>query len=239
MTNKCKGLINDAIGQISTLYNQGYRNPDFQRWEAKVRMVLRTCFKSQAHLDQFEKISFTRWKTGIHGNLVEDIAGFNIALDNGKAILEAAILELVITENDEPEITKETAYPLEILHPLIQGVSEGLFKDGHNAPAIFESAKALEVHVKKKVGSNASGDDLMNLVFNADNPIIRINELVTDTDKSEQRGLMYLMKGVVAFIRNPKGHEVVFQEDKDRTFEYLCLLSVLAKVIDDGKVVPR
>jgi hypothetical protein len=41
--------------------------------------------------------------------------------------------------------------------------------------------------------------------------------------------------GVTQGIRNPKGHELVAQDDPQRALEYLALVSVLFRRLDDAR----
>jgi len=80
------------------------------------------------------------------------------------------------------------------LHPLIRGVAERLFADGHYAQAVFEAFKALDAFIREKTGLRATGYSLMKHAFGGDRPILRLNELANRSDKNEQRGYMLLFE---------------------------------------------
>ena len=67
--------------------------------------------------------------------------------------------------------------------------------------------------------------------FENQKPIIKFNELNTDEEKDEQRGIMNLFKGVVD-IRNRKAHENITLDDPLRTLEYMALSSLLMRLLD-------
>jgi len=122
------------------------------------------------------------------------------------------------------------------LHPLIVEHSETLFKSSHYAQAILEAFKAVNNYVKQKSRKiECDGKDLMAKVFNKDRPILKLNDLVTTSDKDEQEGFMFLFMGAMEGIRNPKAHETVVQKDPYRTLEYLAFASLLAKRADESK----
>ena len=131
------------------------------------------------------------------------------------------------------------------LHPIIRKASEGLFKDGHYAQAIFDACKALINYVKRKSGEKAiDGTDLMGKVFSIDcdkrtheitkKPILQLNKLRSREDIDEQRGFMYLFTGSVLGIRDPKAHAEIEQENPFKTLEYLEFLSLLAKRTEEA-----
>lgn len=126
-------------------------------------------------------------------------------------------------------------------HPRIKAVSLKLLNDGSYKEAIQMALVEVIDRVKKVAGNPRvnnkalDGDDLMNRVFGCDGgnqPIIKLNSLSDDFDKDEQRGFMYLFKGIVG-IRNKKAHLNFIQNDYLKTIDYLALASLLMRVLDD------
>jgi uncharacterized protein (TIGR02391 family) len=122
------------------------------------------------------------------------------------------------------------------LHPKVVKVSESLFKTGNYAQAIFEAFKAVNNFVKEKSGLSLDGKSLMSKVFNEDAPIIKLNELLTQSDKDEQEGFKFLFMGAMVGIRNPKAHDFIEMKDPYKTLEYLAFASLLLKKISFWKV---
>lgn len=123
------------------------------------------------------------------------------------------------------------------LHPIVKENSLNLFRNGHYAQAIFESVKALNNYVKDKAGiTDKDLSDAMAKAFNEKDPIIKLNMLKTQSDIDEQRGFKFLFMGAMIGIRNPKAHENIKQEDKNRTLEYLAFLSLLFRRAEEGKM---
>jgi uncharacterized protein (TIGR02391 family) len=59
--------------------------------------------------------------------------------------------------------------------------------------------------------------------------------LQTNEDKDEQKGMMFLFKGIVG-IRNKKTHTNVILNDPVRATEYLSLSSLLMRLLDQFAV---
>ncbi len=135
------------------------------------------------------------------------------------------------------------------LHPEIIEASRKLFKDGHYRDAIYRSFVALNQLVKDKSGLSPNelrgmkDSQLMARVFDINNPIIKLNNLITDTEISEQEGFKFLFMGATIGIRNPKAHENIIQNDPHRTLEYLSFASLLFHTISfwevDTKNTPK
>lgn len=147
--------------------------------------------------------------------------------------------EQVTSQLGEPRVTSKKwlnlpSLSFQILHPIIKEVSKRLFSDGHYAQAILEAYKAIVNEVKKISGiRNLDGKPLMEKVFSINNPVIKFNDLQSQSDKDEQVGLMLLFSGAVLGIRNPKAHDNIVQKDKIRTLEYLFFASLLLKRLDE------
>ncbi len=130
------------------------------------------------------------------------------------------------------------------LHPHIKRVALKQLHDGNYKEAIqnafvevVDQVKIKTSHPKSANGRDLDGDDLMNHVFGCDNqnPIIKFNTLQTSLDKAEQRGFMNLFKGIVG-IRDRKAHLNFIQSDVAKTIEYLCLASLLLRLLDENSI---
>jgi len=115
------------------------------------------------------------------------------------------------------------------IHPEIEQASSQLFRDGHYAESVAAACKVLDQLVKdlSKI-TNLSGNKLMEKAFGSEKPILKFNDLETPTDKSEQQGMMFLYKGAMLAIRNPRAHEII-EDDPATALEYIGFLSFLAK----------
>ncbi len=124
------------------------------------------------------------------------------------------------------------------IHPRIRKASQKLFLDGHYPSAILEAFKQVEIMVKEKAAIKGNfGTALMQEVFSANNPILRVNGNTTDSDEAEQKGFMMLFSGAVLGIRDPKAHSVVAQNDPIATMQYLGFASILCRMVDNATKV--
>lgn len=118
------------------------------------------------------------------------------------------------------------------LHPEIRKSSSELFKNKHYLQATSEAFKKVNNMVKKKSGLHSEdGKSLMLNVFSPKKPILKLNQLISDSDKNEQEGFMHIFAGSIQGIRNPRAHDEL-KQNPWITIEYLCLASLLAKTID-------
>jgi uncharacterized protein (TIGR02391 family) len=123
------------------------------------------------------------------------------------------------------------------LHSEIERVSGGLYRDGHFKQAALEAYIRVIDEVKTKSALGIDGDPLMNRAFGCEKqtPVIQFNSLQSDAERDEQRGIMYLFKGIIA-LRNSKAHSNTLFNDPSRAHEYLALASLLLRLLEIATV---
>lgn len=119
------------------------------------------------------------------------------------------------------------------LHPEIECVSGALYRDGHYKQAALEAYICVIAEVKNRSGLLLDGDPLMNQAFGCENrrPVLQFNDLSTEAARDEQKGLLFLYKGVVG-LRNTKAHSNAAFDSPERGFEYLALASLLLRLLE-------
>jgi uncharacterized protein (TIGR02391 family) len=105
--------------------------------------------------------------------------------------------------------------------------------------AVFEAAKGVAQRIRDLSGVQADGAALVDRVFSVESPFLAMNSLQNPTEKSEHIGFAMLLKGCFAAVRNPLAHEPrILWEGEDDAADYLSLLSLLHKKLDECFVVP-
>ena len=100
--------------------------------------------------------------------------------------------------------------------------------------AVFEAAKGLAQRIRDMSGVYVDGAALVDTVFAIDHPILAINTLRTETERSEHKGFAALLKGCFAAVRNPLAHEPkILWDGVDDAADYLTLISLLHRKLDD------
>lgn len=100
--------------------------------------------------------------------------------------------------------------------------------------AVFEAAKGVAQRIRNMSNVQADGAALVDLVFAIERPLLAINSLQTETEKSEHKGFASLLKGCFAAVRNPLAHEPkILWDGEDDAADYLSLISLLHRKLDD------
>jgi len=100
--------------------------------------------------------------------------------------------------------------------------------------AVFEASKGLAQRIRELSGVEKDGAALVDKVFSIESPMLAINSLQTETEKSEHKGYAALLKGCFAAVRNPLAHEPkILWSGEDDAADYLSLISLLHRKLDD------
>lgn len=229
-------LFKEQINKIKELEHPPAYHPDYDIWENTTKKVLKILF-DESYIKMFDNIFQDRFAMNAehHYKLFLDV------LNRKKQLLEGFVKEYERLKTQDISRISSTQlknvndiFDSLQIHPRIKSVCEELFKDGHYSQAIFEAFKAVNNFVKEKSGClDLDGQKLMNTVFDENNPIIKINELKTSSDKDEQQGFRFIFMGSMTGIRNPKAHENIQQKDLIETLKYLALASLLVEKVDE------
>lgn len=93
------------------------------------------------------------------------------------------------------------------VHPEVLKFCKTELVENNYFHAVFEAVKSVADKIRSLSGETSDGSPLVDAVFSINNPILIINDLRTDTEKSEQKGFANLLKGFFGMFRNTLAHE--------------------------------
>lgn len=137
--------------------------------------------------------------------------------------------------DDAPELSAAK------LHSWIWDGASSLWRSGHYREAVEGAIRKLNAETQNKLGRrDVSETDLFNQAFSEQAPaagkprLYRMKNDGSSTFKSVQRGARMFAEGVFAGIRNPLAHEADQEMSEQQALEYLAVLSVLARWVDES-----
>ena len=225
-------LLRQQLDRIDEVQQMRHDDPAIRKWELTTTNILHGAFGKP----DGEMHENTREFAYCHGGPIyvgmtpHEVQRNHVELtQNRKAVLESLIEQLEILAPPAAQ-TESSQYKF---HPEIERVSGQLFRDGHYKQAAFEAYIRVIDEVKARSGLPFDGDSLMNHAFGCDNrtPVIQFNSLQTEPEKDEQKGFMFIFKGIVG-LRNSKAHSNRLFNDPSRAHEYLALASVLMRILE-------
>ena len=100
--------------------------------------------------------------------------------------------------------------------------------------AVLEATKSVADKLRSKTGLTDDGATLVDKALTGDPPMLAINPLSTESQKSEQRGFVNLLKGTFGMFRNPTAHEarILWAMSKEDAEDLLSLASLIHRRLD-------
>jgi uncharacterized protein (TIGR02391 family) len=150
-------------------------------------------------------------------------------------VLQSLIGQIDIEIGFEEPATPQTPF-WDDIHPSITRVAKERYEAGQFADCVEAALKQINCtvkeHVRKKTGEELDGAKLMLRAFSANNPLIHLDDLSTDSGRDTQQGYMQIYAGSMIGIRNPKAHANLVINDV-RARHLLYLASLLAYRFDE------
>jgi uncharacterized protein (TIGR02391 family) len=120
------------------------------------------------------------------------------------------------------------------LHPEVSKYCKAELLQDNYFHAVFEAAKGLAQRIRDMSGVTLDGAALVDKVFAIDWPLLALNSLQSETEKSEHNGFAQLLKGCFGAARNPLAHEPkILWKGEDDAADYLSLISLLHRKLDE------
>jgi uncharacterized protein (TIGR02391 family) len=219
--------------------NRGVSDSDYEWLLTKARAVL----EPEAQEVQFKCNSFLRGLSLSFAPFWQN-AGIQARARNARIFQKIEILKLKMAEGKmakpAPPIHREASETFSsiwsLLHPSVVKTARTRFESGHYADAAEAVFKEINDIVRKMVkdqtGEEYDGSDLMNRAFSLKNPVIKLDDLGTETGRNIQVGYMQMLSGSMTGIRNPKAHSNI-KIEPGRSIHFLFVASLLLSKIDE------
>ncbi len=104
---------------------------------------------------------------------------------------------------------------------------------------MFEATKGLAERVRAMTHLDRDGHRLVDEALLGSTPMVALNALRDDTERSEQLGIANLLKGVFSASRNPPAHEprVQWHISEADALDLLSTLSLIHRRLDAAVVL--
>ena len=107
--------------------------------------------------------------------------------------------------------------------------------------AVLEATKSIANKLRSKTGLTDDGAPLVDGALSGAPPMLAINSLSTESERSEQRGFANLIKGTFGMFRNTTGTEarVLWTMTKADAEDLMSLASLIHRRLDKARITPR
>ncbi|MCK8780812.1 TIGR02391 family protein [Rhizobium sp. NTR19] len=127
------------------------------------------------------------------------------------------------------------------IHPdVLRFCREELLADNY-FHAVLEAVKSVAEKIRERTGLADDGAALVDRVFGGSPPMLAINSLLTESERSEQKGFANLLKGTFGMFRNTTAHaaKVNWSMSKDDAEDLFSLVSLIHRRIDAASMPSR
>lgn len=107
--------------------------------------------------------------------------------------------------------------------------------------AVLEAVKSVADKLRTRTGLTDDGAPLVDRALAGDMPMLAINPLRTDSERSEQKGFANLLRGIFGMFRNTTAHEarINWPIAKKDAEDLLSVLSLVHRRLDKTHMPPR
>lgn len=109
----------------------------------------------------------------------------------------------------------------------------GRCKDKDYQDVVTNAFAVLEDRIRAKIGIDPSysGKKLMDYAFAANTGKLTLGETA-----SEREALYFVFRGALGFFRNPPSHRLTEDESNIESFEIICMVDLLLRIVDKAKL---
>ena len=107
--------------------------------------------------------------------------------------------------------------------------------------AVLEAVKSIADKIRTRTGLTDDGNTLIDRALGGELPMLAINPLKTESEKSEQKGFANLLRGTFGMFRNTTAHEarIHWPIGKEDAEDLLSLVSLIHRRLDAAHMPPR
>lgn len=163
-----------------------------------------------------------------------------LAIDSAGTIM---VVEEARTLSDAQRRAKELRADLASrgVHPdVLKFCREELLADNY-FHAVMEAVKSVSDKIRNRTGLTDDGSILVDRALAGTPPMLAINPLKTESEKSEQKGFANLLRGTFGMFRNTTAHEarMNWPMAKADAEDLLSLVSLIHRRLDGAYMPPR
>ncbi len=125
------------------------------------------------------------------------------------------------------------------VHSQVLRYCKSEFLQENHFHAVFEAVKGIADRIREMTLLTEDGGELIDKVFNVDKPYLALSTLRTETEKSEQRGFINLLKGTFGVFRNVPAHaaKIKWPIHEEEALDLMTLVSLIHKKLDKAALV--
>jgi uncharacterized protein (TIGR02391 family) len=176
----------------------------------------------------------------MRANLNVALAFAGLAVDASGTLIGVEVVNTLNDAERRANALKANLIKREVHSDVLEFCKSELLADNY-FHAVLEATKSIADKIRQRTGLSEDGAALIDRALCGDIPMLAINPLQTESQKSEQKGFANLLKGVFGMFRNPTAHEarIRWEMSIDDAEDLLSLVSLIHRRIDTSHMPPR
>ncbi len=244
--NTSSGLTGSQIGQYLIEARISDIDPQNTKWRRLYNALLNTQNTSQCsnsilnfikHVMNFsryvndEELFLTR-RNDL--NKILSIEGYSITKKGG--LSKVAIAETISEARNRADTFKVKLEQRNVHRKIFEYCNAELLAENY-FHSVQEAAKSIFDRLRDITGIQGDGGKLVDAVLSGDQPLCTINQYITESEQSEQRGFSNLLKGLYGMFRNPTAHssKIKWEMTEEDALDIMAVISYSHKRLDNLK----
>jgi uncharacterized protein (TIGR02391 family) len=241
-----EGLTGPEIGHILATLKMSDPTPTMTKWKRlhnafverqnysqnrrAILQFIREAMKPERHLKQPERFEPMR------ANLNRALSFSGLAVE-ASGDIQAVTRAQTLTEAEQRANDLRADLARRGVHPDVLRFCRAELVADNYFHAVLEAAKSIADKLRAKSGLSEDGAKLVDAALCGSAPRVAINDLSTDSQRSEQTGFANLVKGVFGMFRNPTAHEarILWAMSKEDAEDLLSLASLIHRRLDAAR----
>lgn len=121
-----------------------------------------------------------------------------------------------------------------LIKPQLWLAISSTYEAANYSHAILDAMHCLSEVLREKSALDGDGHTLVGAALGGQSPVLRVNELQTETERNIQKGLEQILRGMYQGIRNPRSHEQI-EDTKDTADAIIHFINYLLGILDESQ----
>ena len=195
---------------------------------------IRICMKPSRYLHDPDKFELVRG----HLNRALSFSGLAVEED-GTLVAASKARTLSDTERRAQEL--RSSLTARDVHPDVLAFCRAELLADNYFHAVLEATKSVADKLRTNTGLTDVGATLVDRALSGSPPMLAINPLSNENERSEQRGFANLVRGMFGMFRNPTAHapRLSWMMTREDAADLLSLVSLIHRRLDASHMPPR
>jgi uncharacterized protein (TIGR02391 family) len=226
--------VDPGMAKRHRLYNAFAQDQNTRKDRTRILGFIRHAMKPARFIqcpERFEPMRAHLNRALAFAGLAVDTTGTLISIEQARTLSEA--------QRRAQELRADLT--IRGVHPdVLRFCREELLVDNY-FHAVMEAVKSVADKLRARTGLTDDGSVLVDRVLSGDPPMLAINPLKTESEKSEQKGFANMLRGTFGMFRNTTAHEarINWPMKKEDAEDLLSLVSLIHRRLDAAHMPSR